>query len=117
LGRTAGGEEVVTFVPNPLPPHEPPLEIDSKRAALLVRAEQTLARLKVAGEMAPSLDWFIYAFVRKEAVVSPQIEFTIPWVSPRVGVGAEVSVVMTRLPPAMAAEPRALVNAAGCCRR
>jgi Fic family protein len=41
-----------------------------------VRAEQALARLEVAGEMVPSLDWFIYAFVRKEAVVSSQIEGT-----------------------------------------
>ncbi len=35
-----------------------------------------MARLEVAGEMVPSLDWFIYAFVRKEAVVSSQIEGT-----------------------------------------
>ncbi len=76
LGRTVAGAEVVTFVPNPLPPRSPPLEIDSKRAALLVRAEQALARLEVAGEMVSSLDWFIYAFVRKEAVVSSQIEGT-----------------------------------------
>jgi Fic family protein len=32
--------------------------------------------LELAGEMVPSLDWFIYAFVRKEAVVSSQIEGT-----------------------------------------
>src|SRR5690606_9829273 len=31
---------------------------------------------ELAGEMVPSLDWFIYAFVRKEAVVSSQIEGT-----------------------------------------
>lgn len=76
LERIVGGEEVATFVPHPLPPREPPLEMDSKRAALLARAEQALARLEVAGEMVPSLDWFIYAFVRKEAVVSSQIEGT-----------------------------------------
>lgn len=39
-------------------------------------AEQALIRLELAGEMVPSLDWFIYAFVRKEAVVSSQIEGT-----------------------------------------
>jgi cell filamentation protein, protein adenylyltransferase len=71
-----GGEEVATFVPNPLPPRDPSLEVDSKRGALLARAEHALARLEVAGEMVPSLDWFIYAFVRKEAVVSSQIEGT-----------------------------------------
>jgi Fic family protein len=38
--------------------------------------EQALIRLELAGQMAPSLDWFIYAFVRKEAVVSSQIEGT-----------------------------------------
>jgi Fic family protein len=40
----------------------------------LQAAAQALARLELAGEMVPSLDWFIYAFVRKEAVVSSQIE-------------------------------------------
>jgi Fic family protein len=74
--RTLGGEEVSTFVPKALPPREPALEVAGKRAALFARAEQALARLEVAGEMVPSLDWFIYAFIRKEAVVSSQIEGT-----------------------------------------
>jgi Fic family protein len=76
LVRIVGGEEVATFVPTTLPPRDPPLAVDGKRAALLARAEQALSRLEVAGEMVPSLDWFIYAFVRKEAVVSSQIEGT-----------------------------------------
>jgi Fic family protein len=76
LRRTVGGEEVATFVAKPLPPRDPPHEVAGKRATLVVRAEQALARLEVAGEMVPSLDWFIYAFVRKEAVVSSQIEGT-----------------------------------------
>src|SRR5437773_102252 len=74
--RNLGGEDVASFVLEPLPPLDPPLEIDEKRSALLVRAEQGLARLEVAGEMVPSVDWFVYAFVRKEAVVSSQIEGT-----------------------------------------
>ena len=74
LVRNIAGEEVKTFVPYPLPPHDPSLEVDSKRGALLARAEHALARLEAASEMVPSLDWFIYAFVRKEAVVSSQIE-------------------------------------------
>jgi Fic family protein len=43
---------------------------------ILRRAEHGLSRLDLASEMVPSLDWFIYAFVRKEAVVSSQIEGT-----------------------------------------
>src|SRR5436190_6970791 len=74
--RKIGGEDVATFVPDPLPPREPPVEMTSERAALLARAERALARLEVAGEMVPSVEWFIYAFVRKEAVVSSQIEGT-----------------------------------------
>jgi Fic family protein len=76
LVRTIAGEEVATFIPEALPPRDPPIEVDGKRAALLARAERALARLEVAGAMVPSLDWFIYAFVRKEAVVSSQIEGT-----------------------------------------
>jgi Fic family protein len=74
--RTVAGEEIAAFVPYPLPPRDPPLNVDGALAAPLRRAEQALARLEVAGEMVPSLDWFIYAFVRKEAVISSQIEGT-----------------------------------------
>jgi Fic family protein len=73
---TVGGEDVSAFVPFPLPPSEPPLEISPGLGRRLRAAEQALARLELAGEMVPSLDWFIYAFVRKEAVVSSQIEGT-----------------------------------------
>ena len=76
IRHSVGGEEAAAFVPDPLPPQNPPLEVDSRRAQLLARAEQAVARLEVAGEMVPSLDWFVYAFVRKEAVVSSQIEGT-----------------------------------------
>ena len=74
LPRTVVGEEVATFVPHPLPPRRPALNIGGRRLALLARAERALSRLDVAGAMVPSLDWFIYAFVRKEAVLSSQIE-------------------------------------------
>jgi Fic family protein len=73
---TVGGEEVAAFVPFPLPPSAPPLAIEGKLAERLQQAEQALVRLDLAGEMVPSIDWFIYAFVRKEAVVSSQIEGT-----------------------------------------
>jgi Fic family protein len=73
---TVGGEEVAAFLPFPLPPADPELALDPALAERLRAAEQALTRLELAGEMVPSLDWFIYAFVRKEAVLSSQIEGT-----------------------------------------
>jgi len=73
---SAGGESVRAFVPAALPPVDPPLVIDAQLGARLDRAEEALVRLNLAGEMVPSIDWFIYAFVRKEAVISSQIEGT-----------------------------------------
>lgn len=70
---SVAGETVAAFIPHPLPPKDPPLVFD---AEILARAQHALSRLDLAGEMVPSLDWFIYAFVRKEAVVSSQIEGT-----------------------------------------
>lgn len=77
IERTSvGGEEVRAFIPNPLPPTDPPIVLDAALSERVRAAEQALAKLELAGEMVPSLDWFIYAFVRKEAVVSSQIEGT-----------------------------------------
>jgi len=73
---TVGGEEVAAFVPRALPPADPPVVIDAALTVRIRAAEQALVRLELAGEMVPSLDWFIYAFVRKEAVLSSQIEGT-----------------------------------------
>lgn len=77
IERTSvGGEEVRAFIPNPLPPTDPPIVLDAALSERVRAAEHALAKLELAGEMVPSLDWFIYAFVRKEAVVSSQIEGT-----------------------------------------
>ena len=73
---TVGGEEVKAFVPHALPPVDPPIVVEDALTERLRAAEQALVRLDMAGEMVPSLDWFIYAFVRKEAVLSSQIEGT-----------------------------------------
>lgn len=73
---SAGGEEIAAFIPASLPPANPPLTVEGKIADRLRYAEQALTRLDLAGEMVPSLDWFIYTFVRKEAVLSSQIEGT-----------------------------------------
>ena len=72
----AGGESVQAFLPHPLPPANPPLVLDEQLAGLLSDATAALGRLKVAGAMVPSPDWFLYGFVRKEAVISSQIEGT-----------------------------------------
>jgi Fic family protein len=72
---TVAGESVRAFVPNALPPH-----LSAKEAAELIEplrgADAALARLNLAGEMIPSIDWFIYAFLRKEALLSSEIEGT-----------------------------------------
>jgi len=70
------GEEVRAFVPYPLPPRDPPLKLDGELAPRLARAGEQVRRLDLAGDMVPSVEWFVYAFVRKEAVLSAQIEGT-----------------------------------------
>ncbi len=75
-GSIVGGEAVQAFVPHPLPVAAPPIRIETVLAERLNAAEEALRRLDLAAGMVPSVDWFIYAFVRKEAVVSSQIEGT-----------------------------------------
>lgn len=71
-----GGEKVRAFIPFPLPPTEPPLIIKSGLAESHAAAMSAISRLKIASAMVPSPEWFLYGFVRKEAVVSSQIEGT-----------------------------------------
>ncbi|MCD4749823.1 MAG: Fic family protein [Thermoanaerobaculales bacterium] len=73
---SVAGEKVRAFIPNPLPPSRPKLKLTGDLAAQLAVAESNLAVLNAAARMVPSLDWFVYAFVRKEAVISSQIEGT-----------------------------------------
>src|SRR5438270_12804887 len=72
----AGGEHVRAFVPHPLPPVHPPLLFDAPLNRLLSEAQAAVAELAVAGSMVPNPNWFLYGFVRKEAVISSQIEGT-----------------------------------------
>ena len=63
------------FHPRPLPP-KPPLRIDSRMGTLLDLTNQALGRLDGVTLLLPDPDQFIYTFVRKEAVLSSQIEGT-----------------------------------------
>jgi Fic family protein len=73
---TVAGEEVTAFIPFPLPPRDPPLDLDGDLAPLLSRAMEQVRLLDLSGDLVPSVEWFVYAFVRKEAVLSAQIEGT-----------------------------------------
>ena len=78
LGRyvstTFGDETVRAFVPPRLPP-VPPLKFDGFQL-LLEQANQALGRLDGLGSVLPNLSVFLYAYVRKEALLSSQIEGT-----------------------------------------
>lgn len=73
---TTAGETVQAFVPNPLPPTDPPLAVSGAIEQLCATAASALSRLELAGNMVPSTEWFLYGFVRKEAVLTSQIEGT-----------------------------------------
>ena len=69
------GEAVRAFVPNPLPPHEPPLS-DTSYVDLNRQAELALARLAGVSGLVPSVDWLLHSAIRKEALLTSQIEGT-----------------------------------------
>lgn len=69
------GEPFRAFVPNDLPPH-PPLLLDPGLSDALERANRALGRLDGLGLLIPDLSLFLYYYVRKEAVLSSQIEGT-----------------------------------------
>ena len=72
---TTLGEAVRAFVPRPLPPSKPALAPESFAAAERA-AELALARLSGVSGLVPSVDWLLYSAVRKEALLTSQIEGT-----------------------------------------
>jgi Fic family protein len=70
-----GDESYKVFIPAPLPPR-PPIYFDDKLQGLLERANRALGRLEGVTTLLPSPDLFIYSYIRKEAVLSSQIEGT-----------------------------------------
>lgn len=74
--HSVGGETVRAFIPFPLPPAKPLLEIAGQLSDQQHAAEAAVAQLNVAAQTVPSIEWLLYGFVRKEAVISSQIEGT-----------------------------------------
>jgi len=72
---SSAGETVRAFVPHPLPP-EPPLDIGPERQQRLERALLACGRLDAITALLPDPDLFLYSYVRREAVLSSQIEGT-----------------------------------------
>jgi hypothetical protein len=72
--KTFKNESFRAYVPPPLPP-DPPLALQ-RLLPLLEQANQALGRLDGLASILPDPSLFIYLYVRKEAVLSSQIEGT-----------------------------------------
>jgi Fic family protein len=72
---SVGGERVRAFVPEPLPP-VPPLAMEEGLQPLFEAAVLALGRLDGVSALLPDRPLFLYTYVRKEAVLSSQIEGT-----------------------------------------
>lgn len=62
-----------SFVPNPLPP-TPPIEMTEDIISLLIKANSQLAVLESVATHIPNIELFVSMYVRKEALMSSQIE-------------------------------------------
>ena len=72
---TTLGESVHAFLPHPLPPTAPALAAESF-VELNRQAELAMARLSGVSGLVPSVDWLLYSAIRKEALLTSQIEGT-----------------------------------------
>ncbi|PIE40969.1 MAG: cell filamentation protein Fic [Gammaproteobacteria bacterium] len=75
MPSVAGGVRCNAFIPAPLPPH-PPLHLDNKLQSRINKAMLALGRLDAISTLLPDARLFLYSYVRKEAVMSSQIEGT-----------------------------------------
>lgn len=73
--QVIGGEAIQAFIPYPLPPSEP-LDLSGPRIKLLEQATLAIGRLDSISLLLPTPDIFLYSYVRREAVLSFQIEGT-----------------------------------------
>lgn len=72
---SVAGESYRAYLPAPLPP-DPPLAIDARLQEILDRANRALGRLDGVAAVLPDAALFLYFYVRKEALLSSQIEGT-----------------------------------------
>lgn len=72
IGGTAGYK---AYKPNPLPPI-PEIEMDPEMIMLLSKAHNFLGKLDMESELISDMNLFLSAYVRKEALLSSQIEGT-----------------------------------------
>ncbi|MDO9291318.1 MAG: Fic family protein [Hydrogenophaga sp.] len=83
MARTTGtyattttlGESVKAFIPHALPPSEPALA-EAAWGERNRAAQMALARLSAVAGLVPSVDWLLYSAIRKEALMTSQIEGT-----------------------------------------
>lgn len=71
----SGEAEYRSFRPSPLPP-VPPVALDEEASALLIDANRKVALLDGLSSRIPNMDLFVAMYIRKEALVSSQIEGT-----------------------------------------
>lgn len=72
---TNSGEKCMAFIPDPLPP-KPPIELTSDIQKMLDNANVSLGRLDSIAMLLPETELLLYMYIRKEAVLSSQIEGT-----------------------------------------
>ena len=75
VSQGSGAGTYKAFLPKPLPP-DPPLLVDLGMQRRLELASVALGRLDGIGRLLPGPDELLYSYVRKEAVLSSQIEGT-----------------------------------------
>lgn len=75
LPQHSPGETFKAFIPNDLPP-TPPLMLEVELYDLLEQANRAIGRLDGVTRMLPDISLFLYFYIRKEAVLSSQIEGT-----------------------------------------
>ena len=75
VNNMPGDTSYQSFCPNPLPP-VPGLEFDEDMLQILVKASRSLKQLDVSAQLIPNAELFISMYVRKEALMSSQMEGT-----------------------------------------